>query len=106
MRNHTSDPCRRAYCGDNSMLIQLPTPNETPRNLRRERRLWHDGTQNMSSMGCARCPDHDVCGGLKITDSLFDCLGFCCNNASDCDVVCRNKPEEFVQRVREVGGFS
>lgn len=87
------------------MLTQLPTV-ETPRNLRRERRLWHDGTRHTPSMGCARCPDHDICGGLQVGDAVFDCLGFCCHNAEDCDAVCRNKPEEFARRVREVGGFS
>jgi hypothetical protein len=87
------------------MLTQLPTV-ETPRNLRRERRLWHDGTRHTPSMGCARCPDHDICGGLQVGDAVFDCLGFCCHSAEDCDAVCRNKPEEFARRVREVGGFS
>ena len=88
------------------MLTQLPMPQDSPRNLRRERRLWHDRTRHTPSMGCAACPDHGICGGLQIGDGLFDCLGFCCHNAQDCDTVCRNKPEEFAQRVREVGGFS
>ena len=88
------------------MLTQLPTPQESPRNLRRERRLWHDRTRPTPSIGCAACPDHGICGGLQIGDALFDCLGFCCHNAQDCDTVCRNKPKEFAQRVREVGGFS
>jgi hypothetical protein len=88
------------------MLTQLPTPQESPRNLRRERRLWHDRTRHTPSMGCAACPDRGICGGLQIGDGLFDCLGFCCHNSQDCDTVYRNKPEEFAQRVREVGGFS
>jgi hypothetical protein len=46
-----------------------------------------------------------VCGGLQLDRGLFDCLGFCCQNPTDCDAVCRNKPDEFAQRVREVGGF-
>ena len=58
------------------------------------------------SMGCAACPDFEVCGGLQVGDALFDCLGFCCHNSADCDAVCRNKPEEFARRVREVGGFA
>jgi hypothetical protein len=40
------------------MLTQLPTQEKPPRDLRRERRLWHDGTRQTPSMGCARCPDH------------------------------------------------
>ena len=66
------------------MLTPLPTPQETPRNLRRERRLWHDGTRRTPSMGCAKCPDHEVCGGLQVGDALFDCLGLCCHNPTDC----------------------
>jgi hypothetical protein len=88
------------------MLTQLPTPEETPRNLRRERRLWHDTARHTPSMGCGRCPDREICGGLQVADPLFDCLGFCCHNAPDCDAVCRNKPEEFARRVREVDGFA
>jgi hypothetical protein len=33
-------------------------------------------------------------------------MHLCCGNPSSCDAVCRNKPEEFAQRVREVGGFT
>jgi hypothetical protein len=87
------------------MLTQLPSSQESPRNLRRERRLWHDGDIHTPAMGCANCPDLAVCGGLRLASPLFDCLGFCCKNPLDCDAVCRNKPEEFAQRVREIGGF-
>jgi hypothetical protein len=88
------------------MLTQLPSSEESSRNLRRERRLWHDGDRHTPAMGCTRCPDRALCGGLQLRSPLFDCLGFCCQNPGDCDAVCRNKPEQFVQRVREVGGFS
>jgi hypothetical protein len=57
-------------------------------------------------MGCARCPENQICGGLQVGGALFDCLGFCCGDATDCDTVCRNNPEYFARRVREVGGFS
>jgi hypothetical protein len=87
------------------MLTQLPSSQESSRNLRRERRLWHDGDHQTPAMGCANCPDRTVCGGLQLASPLFDCLGFCCKNPGDCDSVCRNKPEQFAQRVREVGGF-
>lgn len=88
------------------MLIPYPTPEETPRNLRRERRLWNDRALHAPSIGCARCPDRDICGGLQVGDALFDCLSLCCHKPTDCDAVCRNKPEEFASRVREIGGFA
>src|SRR5262249_14103331 len=87
------------------MLTEPHSPELTLRNLRRERRLWHDADHETPAMGCTRCPDREVCGGLQLKSPLFDCLGFCCQNPADCDVVCRSKPEQFAQRVREVGGF-
>src|SRR5882762_7677680 len=87
------------------MLTQVSSSQESLRNLRRERALWHDGDHYTPALGCTSCPDRAVCGGLQLASSLYDCLGFCCQNPRDCDVVCRNKPEEFAQRVREVGGF-
>jgi len=92
--------------GGNNMLTELPGHEQSPRNLRRERRLWHDGSHQTPAMGCSRCPDRGLCGGLQLASSLFDCLGFCCKNPTDCDTVCRNKPDQFAQRVREVGGFA
>ena len=87
------------------MLTQQPSSEESSRNLRRERRLWHDGDRHTPAMGCTLCPDKEVCGGLQLRSPLYDCLGFCCQKPDDCDAVCRNKPEHFVQRVREIGGF-
>jgi len=87
------------------MLIKVKT-TETSRNARKEKRLWHYGDRHSLSLGCTNCPDGAVCGGLQIENAPFDCLGFCCGNPEGCDVVCRNKPEDFAQRVREVGGFS
>lgn len=88
------------------MLNPVPRTEESSRNLRRERQLWHDRERHTPSMGCTNCPDRAVCGGLQLAGSLYDCLGFCCQTPGDCDAVCRYKPEEFAQRVREVGGFS
>lgn len=86
------------------MLNISPIP-EIVRNPGRERRLWHDGARHTPSLGCMTCPDRGVCGGLQLSRALFDCLDLCCNNPADCDAVCRRKPEEFAQRVREIGGF-
>jgi len=87
------------------MLIQPPSAEEPSRNPRRERGLWHDGAQNMLSMGCTNCPERNVCGGLQLSKALFDCLGFCCRKPADCDKVCPNRPEAFARSVREVDGF-
>ena len=88
------------------MLTPLPGPKETSRNLRRERRLWHDTDFHTPCLGCPQCPDLAACGGLQLQAPLYNCLGFCCQDPQDCDTVCRNNPEKFAQRVREVGGFS
>jgi len=37
--------------------------------------------------------------------AFFDCLQFCCGEPETCDRVCRNHPD-YVDRVREVGGFA
>jgi hypothetical protein len=78
---------------------------ETPRNPRRERRLWHHGAHNMRSLGCAACPQHALCGGLQIKAALFDCLDFCCGKPATCDTVCRNHPD-YIARVREIDNFA
>jgi hypothetical protein len=88
------------------MLIQLSNSAVPARDTRQQRRLWHDGGRQSLSLGCARCPDQGVCGGLQVECGVFDCLGFCCQNPADCDTVCRKKPDEFARRVREVGGFA
>jgi hypothetical protein len=80
---------------------------KSSRNLRREHRLWHDGRRHTGSLGCMSCPEKPVCGGLQLSRAFFDCLtNFCCGNSSKCDAVCRNSPDVFVHRYREVGGFS
>lgn len=80
------------------------TPGES-RNLRRERKLWHDGSRNTQSIGCGCCPEIQICGGLRVATPLFDCLNLCCGNPGSCDRVCRNQPD-FAARVREVATFS
>ncbi|MEO6829331.1 MAG: hypothetical protein ABI164_05935, partial [Acidobacteriaceae bacterium] len=42
---------------------------------------------------------------MSVATALYDCLSFCCKNPAECDTVCRNKPDEFAARIREVGGF-
>jgi len=87
------------------MLTILPNPQEPSRNPGRESRLWHDGARHTPSIGCTACFDRAICGGLQLDGALYDCLRFCCQNPSRCDAVCRNKPDDFARRVREVAGF-
>lgn len=75
------------------------------RDLRRERRLWHDPQRKTDSLGCRVCPDRALCGGIRPETAFFDCLQFCCGAPDKCDRVCRNHPE-FPDRVREVGTFA
>ena len=75
------------------------------RNHRREKKLWHDGMNHMPSLGCSACPDRKICGGLYIEHPFYHCLDQCCGNPSSCDAVCRSKPRDFAQRVREISGF-
>ena len=74
------------------------------RTSRKRQRKWHNGHQNMPSMGCSICPEYKICGGLRVSKSLFWCLDYCCGNPQSCDVVCRNSPK-FIEYVREIGGF-
>jgi len=76
-----------------------------PRSLSRERRLWQVTDQLISPLGCGSCPEQSICGALRIKTPVFDCLDFCCRNPKNCDNVCRSHPD-YVDRVREVGGFS
>ena len=74
-------------------------------SAQRLRKFWHDGRNYTSSLGCSICPDLATCGGLCTERAYYDCLDNCCRQPEACDAVCRTKPREFVQRVREVGGF-
>src|SRR5262245_20706821 len=76
------------------------------RSRRRENRLWHDDARHSAALGCTRCPDRSVCGGLQIDRGVFDCTALCCGKPDECDAVCRNRPDDFARRVREVDGFS
>ena len=46
-----------------------------------------------------------MCGGLHVDRGIFDCTALCCGNPQQCDAVCRNRPDDFARRVREVAGF-
>src|SRR5712691_3079881 len=80
--------------------------SEIARNLKRERNSWHDADQNTVSLGCSICPDRIMCGGLKVFNSVFSCLDYCCGVPASCGdkFVCPNN-SHFADRVREIGGF-
>jgi hypothetical protein len=85
------------------MLTQISNDFSNPLPTQR---LWHDEGRHAPAMGCHSCPDKTTCGSINVESAVFDCLRFCCNNPAGCDSVCRNNPEEFVRRVREIQGFS
>lgn len=85
------------------MLIQ-PSPRESGMQLPTQN-LWNDAHRFPTSLGCSGCFSREICGGLSAAGPVFDCLSLCCGKPEKCDTVCRNKPEEFASRVREVSGF-
>lgn len=68
-------------------------------------KLWHFGTRRTLSLGCTACQEYDTCGGLSVESTSYDCLYYCCHQPENCYAVCRNKPMEFVRRIREIQGF-
>jgi Domain of unknown function (DUF4417) len=58
------------------------------------------------SLGCLRCPDLQLCGGLQTREGVFNCEYFCdCLDRSACQRVCRRKLLEYIDRVHEIRGF-
>ena len=81
-------------------------PHEPTPTFASAQRLLDDAAKFTPALGCSTCPDFSACGGLHIEAGLFDCAGFCtCADPAACDMVCRNKPQDFFQRFQEVGGF-
>jgi hypothetical protein len=69
------------------------------------RALAHRSQQTVG-LGCPGCPLFGLCGGVKISAAFFNCDSLCeCADRDRCPHVCRNKPEEYVRRHREVDGF-
>jgi hypothetical protein len=76
-------------------------------NTLANRRLAHR-TELPMALGCNPCPERGLCGGLKIDEVFFDCSSLCrCSKEEkrSCPHVCPAKPQEFVKRLQEVGGF-
>lgn len=75
------------------------------RRSRREERFWDNTSRNPVALGCTKCGELGICGGLHVSIGAFDCTGYCCGKPESCDIVCQRNPD-FVRRVREVSGFS
>jgi Domain of unknown function (DUF4417) len=81
-------------------------PHEPTRSFDPSHRLQDDVTRNPRWLGCRGCPDFKHCGGLHTEARVFDCGDLCsCADRSRCDMVCRNNPELFFERLMEVDGF-
>lgn len=80
-------------------------PQEPTRIFESTSGLCHDFDSGSGLLGCHGCPDKDVCGGLHLTGEVMSCMDYCtCQDKSRCDMVCRNKPDAFLQRMQEVKG--
>lgn len=87
-------------------MNQRPS-HEPTRDFGYSRRLWDDTTRHTPSLGCPTCLDFGRCGGLHTEAGLLDCADLCsCVDKTNCDMVCRFKPGQFVRRMREVGGVA
>lgn len=84
-----------------------PRPAHEPvSSFRPAQRLLDEAVKNPPALGCLTCPDYGVCGGLHIEAGVFDCTDLCaCADPAQCDMVCRNKPDQFFNRYQEVSGF-
>jgi hypothetical protein len=84
-----------------------PQPAPLPvRTFQQPNRLWGNPVQHPTSLGCRACPEYARCGGIHTDAGVYDCNDLCnCPDENKCDLVCRSRPEYFVQRVREVGGL-
>lgn len=81
-------------------------PHEPTRRFEPSYRLRDDAAHFATSLGCRGCPDFGMCGGLHTDADIFSCNDFCsCADRTLCDMVCRNKPDEFFERHLEIGGF-
>src|SRR5262249_23695679 len=55
---------------------------------------------------CRGCPDFKHCGGMHTEAHIFDCSDLCsCADRSKCDMMCRNNPDLFFERLMEVNGY-
>lgn len=68
-----------------------------------QRSLRNESWQPLS-LGCEKCSERAICGGLRLEAHAYDCTSFCCANPKKCLKVCKNN-RDFVARKREIKGF-
>lgn len=57
-------------------------------------------------LGCGKCLDRPLCGGLQIYGPALSCLEHCtCADPASCKLVCPRNPVAYVKRLAEVNGF-
>ena len=84
---------RRLRVGDYSVLIAPVS------------KFQHKMGQSLL-LGCDRCLDRPLCGGLQIEAPALSCLDHCqCANPEKCTLVCPRNPRAFTKRIAEVNGF-
>jgi len=75
------------------MLIQPPNTEDVSRNLRRERRLWHDDAQNTPSLGCINCPDKGLAAASASTMRFMTVSVSAAANRATATESARNAPK-------------
>lgn len=67
--------------------------------------LWHQAGNGVQ-LGCTKCPELEVCGGLSVKAPIFDCMSFCCGSPATCKrYACPQNPKRYSALVNEVGGL-
>lgn len=69
------------------------------------RRHWEQPLKS-EPLGCSSCIDRAICGGIRPETDVFSCRDYCCGKPADCSRICDRRPVDFVNRQREVGGWS
>ncbi len=64
-------------------------------------------THDTAALGCLKCCDLKLCGGLAIKEPVFNCLDLCeCQNPDQCPYICpKKKLRQSILARREVAGF-
>lgn len=71
------------------------------------RGLYHQSGEPVA-LGCWRCPEFELCGGLSLASGVHNCTAFCTDNTGDHDhLICPQcNAKEYTAAIREVNGFS
>lgn len=76
-----------------------------PRKKLADPSLWHQAG-NEVKLGCTKCPELGLCGGLSVDAPVFDCMEFCCGSPATCErYACPKDPKRYSTLVNEVGGL-